>query len=91
MGKFAKLAALTATMMFATAPVQAQLADDRVEEVFVMAKEVCPAAMAADDAGAYITQVFEDKELEGSETILLLNFCIIYTEGLIAGAGGSAE
>jgi hypothetical protein len=91
MGNFAKSVTIATALLFAASPAQAQLTDERVEEIFIMAKDVCPAAMAADDAGAYVSQVMDEKELEGSETLLLLNFCIIYAEGAISGAGGAAE
>ena len=86
-----KSAAIVASLMLAVAPAQANLTDEQVEEIFVLSKEVCPAAMASEDAGDYVTKLFEEKGLEGSETILLLDFCIMYTEGLIQGAGGTSE
>lgn len=80
-------AAIAAAMLLAASPAAAELNDDEVEAIFVLSKEVCPGTFAPDveDAGEHLMQIIAEEQLNTSQSLLLMNFCLMYGEGLTRG------
>lgn len=85
MTRFSKAIAMVGAIMLAATPAQANLSDKDVETVFNLAKIECAPAFRAPDAGVYISLVVEENDLNDSQAVLLIDFCITYGEGMKAG------
>lgn len=85
MTRFSKAIAMVGAIMLAAAPAQADVSDKDVETVFNLAKLECPAVLRAPDAGLYMSLLIEESDLNDSQAVLLIDFCITYGEGMKAG------
>lgn len=81
-----KLMALIALMTLAVPSVaHADISQERFEEIFTIARAHCPIAMKSTNAGKYISELSGTMYLVPEEKILLLNYCLMFIDGQIAG------
>lgn len=76
------VAVLAAVFALSTATAQAAITKQRIEEIFSIAKSECPAIYQAKDAQEYMRSLQDSMFLDNEEVILLLNFCLMYGQGL---------
>lgn len=72
-------------LMLAVAPTAAFAQSDS-ERIFLAAKVICPEQVRNNDSSV-ITREIRRRGFTPSETLLLLNFCLMYNQGAIDALG----
>lgn len=76
------LTSLALCLTLYNTPASASIENERSEQIFSIAKVECRAALRASNSRTYLTKVMSDMNLDIEESLLLVNYCLMFAEGL---------